>query len=338
MLNSARNRVIAERIKKTFLSNSPNVKVYPAHHFAVRVYRITGDSLMKGAVLGYLLQEGAGVLRDIENGQDRDYVKKRASELYRNMKEGEGRKEIMRQKFFYRRRECLFYYNLIQHLYFWRCFGISRGRFRAQYEKGLSILRDRKSRIIQYILDEGAVRCYGSQIINHVYFLRFFGICDVRNRFLDVWKGIFMGTDRLPEYVYRNKIYGMTHFIIAGSDYYQRLASKREFGYILDYFQGNVEGIIRRTHIDIIAEVGLCLRLCGIRSGRALKMTTDYVAGAFDRNIGFIPRKGFVPKSKERDINVAEHTNAISFMLLRGFRRLYPGPDIGKEFDAKASV
>jgi len=338
MKSKTKHADTASKIKEFFLHNAYRMKIYPAHHFALRVYRTTGQDDMRDTILANVLKDKTRVLNDILNHNDKGYVKKRSEELYAVMRKKKGKKEAMRQRFFAGNKEYLFYYNLIEQLYFWRCFGVSRSRFKPFFEQGIGILRKEADDIKSYILDEDAVRCFGTQIVNYVYFLLFFGICDIREDFKKVWQSIFMGTDDMEAYMYKNKIYGMTHFIIAGSDYYQDFADRDEFQWILDYFEEHIDDIMERTHVDIIAEVGLCIRLCGVDSGRALDVIKDYVAGSYDPSRGFIPRRGFVPASKATDINVAEHTNAVAFMLLNGFKELYRGPDLSEEFDAEVAL
>jgi len=323
---------IAKKIIEAFTTNAPQMESYPTHHFALRVYRTTGEA-DKQKILANPIKEAEIVLKDITKAGSNRYVKIRSLELYDIMKDRMGKKERMRQKFFKTRKEDLFHYNLIQQLYFWRCLGIGNGMLKTYYNAGLSIIKDNKQHITKNMLCEDAIKYYGTQLANYAYFLKFFGICDITKKFRDAWQSIFMKTDNLSNYMFQNKIYGMTHFIIAGSDYYQTYASMQEFGWILEYFSNNINKIIKRTHIDIIAEVGLCYKLCNINNGHPLETIEDYVVKSFDRKAGFIPRKGYIPKSEERNLNIAEHTNAVSFMLLNGFKKLHGGPDLSGQFD-----
>jgi len=106
---------------------------------------------------------------------------------------------------------------------------------------------------------------------------------------------------------YQSFVYSMTHIIIADSKYYQRFVSGHKW--IIDYFVNNIEMIVNRTTLDILAEVGLCLRLC--------RQDKKYV-----RLIESI-KKQLVAKIKWQKLatdteylHKREHTNSILIMLL----------------------
>jgi len=296
-------------------------------HFATRMYRVTGDKSYTKPIVAWFLAEKEKLLTDLKNASSKRYVSNRSEELFEEYKmrvkrkAGRDVKEVKRIKLFSTRKESLFYYRIIENLYFLKNFGLSKGKLGCAFKRGLTFLRNRKDEIKNYIFEDSAIKYYGTQLINQVNYLKFLGVVDVIPSFENKFIKMFMKRKRLPDYMYRNKIYGLTHFIIADSDYYQRFASKR-FMWIIDYFRNNIGEIIGKTNADIISEVGLCFKLMRVKDRKVFKLVTNYLLNAYDGKIGYIPR------DDSKDLNIAEHTNIVAFLFLHNFRRFYKGPDI----------
>ncbi len=126
--------------------------------------------------------------------------------------------------------------------------------------------------------------------------------------------------DAKSEHVdYQNKLYGMTHFIIADSYYYQRMVPEQEHRWILNYFDANIAEIVSWAKPDVVAEVGLCFRLCGLHDHRVVEMVKDRLAQSFDEEHGIIPSE-----ITEVDFDSSEHRNAVAFLVF------FPGSGFGK--------
>ena len=97
---------------------------------------------------------------------------------------------------------------------------------------------------------------------------------------------------------------------------------KDEFSWILDYFRDNIDDIIETKNIDILAEVGLCFKLCKVKD-EILEKIKKVILDSFDVNLGYIPRKS-------GSLEDSEHTNIIAYLFLHDFKKLYRGPDLSE--------
>jgi hypothetical protein len=119
---------------------------------------------------------------------------------------------------------------------------------------------------------------------------------------------------------YQNKLYGMTHFIIADSRY-QRLVPELKYCWILDYFDTNIAQILSWAKPDVVAEVGLCFRLCGLHDHRVVELVKERLAQAFDEDRGIIPSA-----ASEVDFDSSEHRNAVAYLVFFPWDTLREGP------------
>lgn len=318
---SKKGEEIAKNIRSTFEKNISSLKIQKQRHFLIRLYRITKDESYKKLVAKLFLKKEEQILNDINKFNDKNYVIERAEELFNKLLVRKEEKYLQRQKTFRNKKRHLFYYKIIEHLRLLNMLGLSG---KTYFKKGVRLLKN--SRHERYILDEGIIKYYGTQIINYVYYLKYLKITDLRKKFKAEFEKIFMKQKPSNELMYNNKIYGLTHFIITGSDYYQRYVSLKEFGWVINYFKKHIKEILQKTDEDIVSEVGLCFKLCKIKSGKEINLITKYLLQKYNKKLGYIPRK-------EGGLNESEHTNIIAYLFLCNFKKLYKGPNIRKELD-----
>tara|TARA_B110000208_G_C11794080_1_gene438806 strand:+ start:2567 stop:3088 length:522 start_codon:yes stop_codon:yes gene_type:complete len=154
------------------------------------------------------------------------------------------------------------------------------------------------------------IRCDASALINYVYYFRSLGIHDYLIVYTNKFKLIYNNKNKIKKYEYRNKIYGMTHFIIAGSNYYQNYVDYTEYKWIINYFKKNINEILKRTTIDIIVEVGICLYLVKLFDNELINLITNKLIQNYDINNYLIK-----PKNKSNDLNKNEHTSILILMF-----------------------
>ncbi len=124
-------------------------------------------------------------------------------------------------------------------------------------------------------------------------------------------------------YKFQNKIYGLTHFIICDSHYYQKFASKRKNEWILKILEKEISKILK-TNVDLIAEVGLCFKLCR-KFSSVIEIIEKYLVRSFNWKLKYYPYAG-------KSLAKAEHRNVLAYMFLKEFKKLYPGPNLKKYF------
>ena len=324
---------VAEVIKKNFLQNSYVLDYNKRSHFMVRVYRATGDEKVFNPIVEKLLIDKENFLEDLKKIEDKKYREERGKELQKKREKevkSKGKKYRERKKLFIKEPQHLFYYNLITSLYFWKQFGINRGKMKKLWEKGIKFLKNIKGsgEFKEFILGKGMVTHFGTQLVNCVYYLKFLGVIDLEKEFRERFREIFFGGKNLSDYLYKNKIYGLTHFIIAATNYYQKYISREGFEWILDYFKENIMEIIERTNVDIVSEVGLCFKLCKEKAKEVDEKVWIEIKNNFEEELGYIPRK-------DKSLNSSEHCNSVAYLFLVGQDKLRIGPDLCQKFEEK---
>nr|WP_269809274.1 DUF3541 domain-containing protein [Enterovibrio nigricans] len=88
---------------------------------------------------------------------------------------------------------------------------------------------------------------------------------------------------------YNNKLYGMTHIILAASEYYRKPVSEDNFQWIYDYFRQHFNTIAARSKPDVIAEIGITFLLAGLDNDPVVKKSQHIIRAAIDREKGMIP-------------------------------------------------
>ncbi len=121
---------------------------------------------------------------------------------------------------------------------------------------------------------------------------------------------------------YQNKIYTLTHIILADSQYYQYFVNREKYSWIFEYFDHNIDKIISRCKEDVIAEVGISYLLSNQSNHTVVKKAKKAIADAFDKTHGIIPSK-----LGNFELNTGEHRNILAYMLFTWPNTaLNPGP------------
>jgi len=305
--------MIHEKIKEVFLENLNLLSLVSKSHFVTRLYRVSGDSSQIVYVKEYFESTKNQIKKDIDNLENSEYITKRSEELFGLRKNLPGEKEEKRNKLFDSRKEVLFYYNLIVSLNYWRTLGVCD----EYYEKGIEFLK--KINFESLILDGSLIKVYGTQLCEYVYSLYFMGVRDLRDRYKEKYLKVFSADFSGYEFV--NKVYGLTHFILAGSDYYQKFVSANEFEWVLEYFRKDIDKIIATDNVDLITEIGLCFKLCKFENSVVDKVR-EYIEKSFDSELGYFKRKS-------GSFDDSEHANSIVYLFLSKWDKLLEGPKLG---------
>jgi len=311
---------VAELIKETYEKNLFTLKLECQSHFSRRIYRISGQKrYIQPIVNSYQCIEIQieYFLKVLEN---KKYITIESQKEFKKIP-NTSKKDMYRKKIFSKKhKEILLFACILSKIDSCQSSNIKK----KDREKIIFILK--KKSLKKYFTDNELIKCFGTQLINAVYSLKKLKIIDYIKDFTTEYKEIFMDVDdkMLEDFEYQNKIYGLTHFILVESDYYQKWVSKKKFEWILDYFYLNINQIIKRTNSDIIAEVGLCFMLCRSKQDKILKKVKEYLAKEFNSDLGYIPR------GERKELGISEHTNIIAYMVLNGIKRLYAGPDLSK--------
>lgn len=183
-----------------------------------------------------------------------------------------------------------------------------------------------------FLTDPGVLAIYAAQVANIAHFLHQLEVVDLRDEAVAAFRERYPPERdaALPEAEFRNKLYGMTHFVIAASRYYQQPVSAREFAWILDEFEAGLPRILATTE-DIYTEVGLAFLLAGRDDHPTVARIRDALLHAYD------PRQRMIPSTLGGfDLARGQHRNVLAILFLRWPERLHPGPDLSAILVAQA--
>ncbi|KAA0013050.1 DUF3541 domain-containing protein [Billgrantia pellis] len=179
-----------------------------------------------------------------------------------------------------------------------------------------------------FLTDPEVIRIYAAQVANQAEFLHQLGVVDLRHEtrraFLEVYPPDATAT--LDEASYHNRLYGMTHMIIADSRYYQRWADPERHAWVLDAFAREIDRIVTDATADIQAEVALSFLLAGQPHHPAVARIRQALVAAIDPSLGIIPSP-----SGNADLIHGEHRNVLAIMVLTWPGQLHPGPDLSRQ-------
>ena len=304
----------ARRIKKSFVDNMHLMSHYKRSHLAIRLFRATGMDEHNHHIRTNFDAIKGNILADLMNYDDSEHVLNRSEVFFEELNKNKDKKGAERQRVFANKKSDLFYFRMVELAHIWNEMGLIED---ANHDRWLEFLKNKDLKSM--ILDDDVFRHYSAQLVTFVYLFKFNNVVDLEEDFKQKFIEVFMNNEELDDYEYKNKIYTLTHFIIGASNYYQQFVSAEKFGWILDYFKDNINEIFQKANADIIAEVGLCFRLCGVNEGKEIEMVAEYLINEFDEEKGYIPRL-------DGSIERSEHANSVAYLFLEGFDTLYKGP------------
>ncbi|TVU89688.1 DUF3541 domain-containing protein [Vreelandella titanicae] len=178
-----------------------------------------------------------------------------------------------------------------------------------------------------FLTDPAVMGIYAAQVANQAYFLHQLGVMDLRREVEAAFRRHYP-PDRVAELddaEYRNWLYGLTHFVIADSRYYQRKVDLEVHAWVLEALERETAGIMARATADIQAEVALAFLLADREDHPLVGRVREALVAAVD------PASGIIPSSTgEKGLAGSEHRNVLAIMVLRWPGRLYPCPDLSE--------
>ena len=308
-------RLIRESLEKKI----PDLSVEKQGHLSIRLYRITGDPRYVESIRPYaqLVQKK---LSEYVRGLDSPgYVETVAAQLMRPPA-NPSRKSKMRRRALEGHEPLVFDRRLLFLAYQARSLGLESGPAAADYGRAVAHLSG--VRLEDLYLDPTVVRYNATRATNALKYLETVGLSVRREEYEQLFRKTFLeGSDEILDSVeFLNKIYGMTHFIIADSDFYQRHVPAEKYAWIFEYFDAEIDQIIARTNVDVVSEVGLCYKLAGLTGRPAVEKAKQYVLDRFEY------RQGLVSNWASSGTEEVEHRNIVAYLLLSDWQSLHEGP------------
>lgn len=313
---------IAGEIQARYEAELSTLPLSKQRHYAQRLYRITGDEKYLPLNRSYAKRLIHGLREDIEGLAQPGYATSRSQALIADYPTRTD-KQRARKRVLGEWGEIAFARNLLFRLVQLEYYRLLDIPDLAGHERALAYLETVDFRA--FLTDPGVMRIYAAQVANIVYYLQQLGIDDLRDEVIASFREQYPPERdaMLSNDEYRNKIYGMTHFVIASSRYYQQSVSAQEFAWILEEFEDSLPRILRETTEDIYAEVGISFLLAGQQEHPVVERIEAALERAYD------PVARMIPSPDGRvDLERGEHRNVLAIMLLRWPSGLIPGPDL----------
>lgn len=295
-------------IKHTYDSNLAELSAYQLGHYGLRMYRQTQDKKYKAAVWTDMARIASRLNEYAETIETPDDVREMGKARLKFYGSGDSERDALRHAAAQGREE-----------YLVLGAGLISSMARAN-EYGLEHIEDKKLREIlgwydfePYVTDPQMIRAWAAQLANQVYWLKQLGEKDHTAAFEKAFKATYPDSDDplLSTQQYNNKLYGMTHIILAASEYYRKPVKESDFQWIYDYYRANFEMIAARSKEDVIAEIGITFLLAGLGDDPVVARSQDIIQNAIDRDKGMVPSV-----SGSTDLAKGEHRNVLAIMLL----------------------
>ncbi|WP_035482451.1 DUF3541 domain-containing protein [Gallaecimonas xiamenensis] len=311
----------AATLRHTFENNYLKLGSGARQHYSLRLYRLTGQKPYLTDVVADAYETASRLNHYVRMMDDKDARHAESDRLIGNISDGprgQRRKAVLQGSGDLRFAMYLTY--LLAKL------------------DDLGLKHERQAELLSYLkghpdlkkvmLEPEFIRAYAAQAANYVYWLDQLGVADIRDDFDAALKETYPDSKdaKLSKKQFKNKVYGMTHVVLAASGYYQQDLDKAKYQWITDYFLAHQQQILERTSEDVIAEVALCLELTGQGDNPLVRTIKDQLKQAIDPKAGMIPSV-----SGKIELSSGEHRNVLAIALLDWPAKRYPGPNLGQQ-------
>ncbi|WP_105901388.1 DUF3541 domain-containing protein [Vibrio gangliei] len=307
-LKTTRYQQDAERIKQTFEAQLYTLNADTAGHYGLRMYRQTLDPKYSAAVWSDMARVVSTLNQIAANIQTPKQAKAYGEKKLKAYANSNKTRTKMRYDVTKSRPEYLFLgIDLLSTMARADEYGLKH-----KYDKHLHNLI-RQFDFKPYATDPDMIKAWAAQLANQVYWLRQLGEQDVVDDFITAFQKTYPDSQdkQLSDQQYANKIYGLTHIIFAASEYYKKPIDAKEFAWIYDYFDKNIEQILTRTKDDVIAEVGISYLLAEKYHSSTLADAQATIAHSIDHDMNMIPST-----DGDFELSKGEHRNVLAIMLL----------------------
>lgn len=311
---------IAAEIRARYDTAFDTLPVANQRHYAQRLYRITGDDRYLPPLQDYGRRLVASLQKDIAGLAQPGYAAHRAAGMIERYPE-RTQKQRRRKQMLGEWGEMIFAKYLAFRLNQARFHGLLNDKQLPEIDKVMAYLEDQPYR--DFLTSPDVLEVYAAQVANLAYDLYGLGLADLRQEAKAAFRAHYPPARdaALSQASFRNKIYGMTHFVIAASDYYQHRVSAADNAWILEAFDAQIERILAETKEDIYTEVGISFQLAGLTDHPVVSHTQQALVRAYD------PEERMIPgEFGSTDLARGEHRNVLAIMLLDWPRQLNEGP------------
>jgi hypothetical protein len=316
---------VADSIEKKFDSNMFKMKAIHQSHYAVRMYRLSGNKDYLQPIINFQFIESIQ-LSNLLNQIKTTPLYFNAKRVFWPKNYTDLPKEKKRQLLLEQSPGIENYLRVLQILDHAHQLNLLYSQLYPHSTEAIKLITDALPALRAFLLNPEGIKIASAQFVNYVYLLKRLGLLDIEKEYLQAFQNVFMniGDEIDTDEPFTDKIYGMTHIILSESAYYQQEVSYEKLKWIYAYFDAHIDAILARTKTDVIAEVGICYFLADKTADESIiNKIKLYMIKEFD------PVSQQMPSYEgKNDIDRSEHRNVLSLMFLRWSKKLYPGPDL----------
>lgn len=311
---------ISEKIYETYCGRLSELKNKEKIHFIRRAYRATGDEsfarMIKQRAFLFTIPaivEKQKVLSSVVNDAGSypavRFKKSKNSRLQR------------RNEFLEARPEVQFYRRYLMDLFQAKLLNLDKSLLSQEWAGYIDDLK--KVDFESIYLDEDVISNVSSFAVNSVFFLSHLGVChSLKKEFLNYIRGMYFEDgvvrDGLSNDEFVSLVYSLTHVVIADSKFYQRWVDG--YDWIAEFFSNNLDDILSKCSIDVIAEVGVCYKLLskGVGHESDVLRIKEHILRKYDVD-KYLSGKW---------LGLREHTNCILMLMFKDIKQWCEGPHI----------
>lgn len=311
---------IASQIQSHFDTNLDKMSRVRRKHYALRMFRITGSQQYLQPIISDVLATARWFPRNLESLDQPDYAQRRTTEILSSYI-GSSQRSQARRKLLSESGTMVFNCLILYELNKLKELGLLETPRFENTARGIDYLKKVDWR--SFVLKPEAIRVYSAQLANDVYYLLNLGIEDLRQDFNTAFQQTFPDREdgQLSAEDFEAKVYGLTHIIIASSRYYQQTVNQAEFAWIFQWFEHNINRILREIKADVLTEIALCYLLVN----QPEHQIVDRIKQALIEN--FDPISQMIPGTTgSLNLQAGEHRNVLTVMVFHWPEKLNPGP------------
>ncbi|WP_434361355.1 DUF3541 domain-containing protein [Parasalinivibrio latis] len=319
----------AAHIKSTFDTQTLELSYYQLGHYGLRMYRQTQDPKYKAAIWTDMARVADRLNTYNEEISKPGDVKRLGKRRLKSYSSNDSERDRLRHEAAKGREE-----------YLVLGAGLISSMARAD-EYGLQHRNtEHLKEIINwydfslYATSPQMIRAWAAQLANQVYWLKQLGMADHTQSFINAFRETYPDSEDtlLSDQQFNNKLYGMTHIILAASEYYRKPVNEKDFAWIYNYFRKNMDTILARSKEDVVAEVGITFLLAGMEDDPVVAQARKDIQDALDREMWLVPSV-----NGSTDIAGGEHRNVLAVMLL-DWQGTNAVPEAGKDQGVLSSI
>jgi len=296
----------AQQIRLNYEQNAFKLKPSKAGHMGLRFWRNYENDKYQYLLLQGINYTATSLDKLVANGLDKasldEYVEKKNVKYKASTKKKKRRKKTFERFPNYR----LMSTKILRHIARLDELGLRHERH-DEFMKLIEQYDYQKA-----FTDPEMIRAWGAQLANQVYWLHNLGVSDYRMEFAAAVNEVYPSDLdlELSKQQFENKIYTLTHIIIAASGYYRNKVDYHKYKDIIDYFRTNVDEIIERVKEDVLIEVGLSLLLVD-ESFEEIDVIKSHIHSKIDHE-----KRMILSEKGKAKFAQGEHRNIIAVLLL----------------------